>query len=171
MKRINGVLLCVAIIAAMTSGCAEHDPAAKDAVPHVNGRYRAETEPEGAVPVGQARTTAVDQDPVVVEGRIGGSVKPFIDGLAAFTIVDPQVPSCAGEEGCPTPWDYCCQQDAVRENSAMVKLVDAEGGVLGQDARELLGVKELNLVVVKGIAKRDAEGNLSVAASEVYIKE
>jgi hypothetical protein len=53
----------------------------------------------------------------------------------------------------------------------MVKLVDAEGGVLGQDARELLGVKELNLVVVKGIAKRDAEGNLSVAASEVYIKE
>jgi hypothetical protein len=36
------------------------------------------------------------------------------------------------------------------------------------DARELLGVKELQTVVVKGKAKRDEQGNLTVLASGVY---
>jgi hypothetical protein len=32
-------------------------------------------------------------------------------------------------------------------------------------------VKELNLVVVHGKAKRDAEGNLTVLADEIFVKE
>ncbi len=48
-----------------------------------------------------------------LSGRIGGSEKPFVDGLAAFTIVDLKVPYCADDEGCPTPWDYCCNQKDV----------------------------------------------------------
>lgn len=139
--------------------------------PADSANYKASTEPAGALPVGDARKSAKDEDKVVLVGRIGGSVKPFVDGIAAFTIVDPKVPYCAEEEGCPTPWDYCCEQNAVKENIATVKLVDADGKPVMQDARELLGVKELNMVVVQGVASRDEEGNLSVQADQVFVKE
>ena len=39
------------------------------------------------------------------------------------------------------------------------------------DAKELLSVKELSTVVVKGKAKRDDAGNLTVHASGVYVKK
>ena len=39
------------------------------------------------------------------------------------------------------------------------------------DARELLKVKELSTVVVKGKAQRDDVGNLTVIASGVYVKK
>ena len=39
------------------------------------------------------------------------------------------------------------------------------------DARELLNVKELSTVVVKGKAQRDKAGNLNILASGVYIKK
>lgn len=38
------------------------------------------------------------------------------------------------------------------------------------DARELLKVKELSTVVVKGKAQRDDAGNLTILASGVYVK-
>ena len=42
-------------------------------------------------------------------GRIGGSENPWIEGLAAFTIVDPVMKHCGelGDDGCPKPWDFC----------------------------------------------------------------
>ena len=104
-------------------------------------------------------------------GLIGGSSEPFVKGLAAFTIVDPKVPYCAAEEGCPTPWDYCCETDAVKQNIATVKIVDVSGKPVTQDAREFLNVKELSTVVVKGKAKRDDLGNLTVAASKIFVKK
>jgi hypothetical protein len=51
----------------------------------------------------------------------------------------------------------------------MIKVVDAAGGTVEQDARKLLGVKELQTVVVKGKAKRDEAGNLTVLATGVFI--
>jgi len=134
-------------------------------------RYVVDQEPAGAMPVGEARGAAGDAQSVTLVGRIGGSKEPFVDGLAAFTIVDPSVPHCAAEEGCPTPWDYCCTQDQVRENIATVKVVDESGSPVVGDARELLGVNELAMVVVSGRASRDDQGNLSVAAAEVFVKD
>jgi hypothetical protein len=134
-------------------------------------KYVVMTEPAGSIPVGEARDVVKDAEEVVLVGRIGGSTEPFVDGIAAFTIVDPKVPSCAGEEGCPTPWDYCCTQNEVKDNIATVKIVDDQGQPLPRDARELLGVKELNLVVVHGKAQRDAAGNLALLADRVFVKE
>jgi hypothetical protein len=111
-----------------------------------------------------------DGDAVTVVGTIGGSTEPFVDGLAAFTIVDPKVPYCAPEEGCPTPWDYCCTQDQVKDNIATIKIVDEQGSAVTADARQLLGVQELSTVVVKGTATRDDNGNLTVAATEVFVR-
>jgi hypothetical protein len=132
--------------------------------------YVLATEPADAMPVGTARESAKDGEEVVVLGLVGGSTKPFVEGLAAFTIVDPKVPYCADDEGCPTPWDYCCQTDAVKKNIATVKLVDSNGKPVFQGARELLPVKELSSVVVKGIARRDDQGNLTIAARQVFVR-
>ncbi len=133
--------------------------------------YVAKTEPAGAVPVGDARQTAQTNDQIVLVGHIGGSAKPFVDGMAAFTIVDPKVAYCAPAEGCPTPWDYCCEQNEVKQNIAMVKVVDANGKIVAQDAKKLLGVKELSLVVAQGMAQRDEQGNITLLATHVYLKD
>ena len=117
--------------------------------------------------VAQAREESQDDEVVTVEGRIGGSEKPFIDRMAAFTIVDPKLAWCADDEGCPTPWDYCCADKTGKV--AMVKIVAADGQPVTKDARELLGVKELSKVVVRGKAKRDEQGNLTVLAEKVHV--
>jgi hypothetical protein len=135
-----------------------------------NSQYVANTEPAGAMPVGEAREKIEDGQEVTLVGLIGGSSKPFVDGLAAFTIVDPKVPYCADDEGCPTPWDYCCQTEAVKDNIATIKVVDEAGKPVAGDAKEMLKVKELSTVVVQGKAKRDDLGNLTVAASKVFVR-
>lgn len=133
--------------------------------------YLMDSEPTGAMPVGEARESTQDGQNVTLVGLIGGSSEPFIDGLAAFTIVDPKVPYCAPEEGCPTPWDYCCTQNEVKNNIATIKIVNDAGQPVVQSARDLLGVKELSTVVVKGTAKRDDQGNLTVAAKQVFVQK
>ena len=66
-------------------------------------------EPEGATDVIKVREEAEDQDDVVIVGRIGGSENPWVDGRAAFSIVDSSLKSCleCGSVDCPKPWDYC----------------------------------------------------------------
>lgn len=74
-------------------------------------------------------------------------------------------------DNCPHPWDYCCETDKLPEASALVKIVDQEGNVVKSDARNLLSVKELQTVVVKGKAQRDETGNLTILANGVFVKE
>jgi hypothetical protein len=91
--------------------------------------------------------------------------------MAAFTIVDAKVPYCAADESCPTPWDYCCQTDAVKDNIATVQIVDESGKPVLSDARKLLNVKELSTVTVQGTVKRDKQGNLTVLATKLFVSE
>ncbi|WP_182865372.1 hypothetical protein [Stieleria mannarensis] len=160
----------------IATGCGSQSDVASQTGPNAadssaeTSAYLAESEPAGALPVGEARESTEDGQEVTLVGLIGGSSEPFVDGLAAFTIVDPKVPHCAADEGCPTPWDYCCETDAVKDNIATVKVVDESGNPVGQDAREILGVKELSTVVVSGKAKRDDQGNLTVAANQVFVR-
>ena len=169
MKVLNIVVsgFCLVLL-----GCAENDgkSQANSAKPAAASAFILAFEPADAVDVGVARKNAENDQSIAVVGRIGGSEKPFVDGIAAFTIVDLKVQYCADEEGCPTPWDYCCHQDEVKTNIATVKIIDESGKLVSGDARELLGVKELSEVVVQGTAKRDAQGNLSLAASKVFVR-
>lgn len=149
---------------------ANKDTTGKSAARVASAPYLADLEPTGAIPVGEARTSVTNDSQVTVVGLIGGSPKPFVDGLAAFTIVDAKVPYCPDEEGCPTPWDYCCQLEAVKDNIATVKFVDAAGKPITEDARQWLNLKELATVVVSGTAKRDDQGNLTVAANKIFVR-
>jgi len=156
----------------ITIGCGSSDVTTLSNADRVEfgSHFMAESEPSGAIRVGEAREKTLDGQEVTLIGLIGGSSKPFVEGLAAFTIVDPKVPCCAADEGCPTPWDYCCETDAVKENIAMVKIVDDSGRPVTQDARDFLSVKELSTVVVKGKAERDDQGNLTVAANKIFVR-
>ena len=130
--------------------------------------YRLASEPAGALDVKAARTSAGDGEDVAVVGRIGGDEKPWVEGVAAFTIVDLSLKPCA--DGCATPWDYCCDLDKLPEAKAMVKVVDSEGKTAAADSRQLLGVKEMQTVVVHGKAKRDEVGNLTILADGVFVR-
>ena len=56
--------------------------------------------------------------------------------------------------------------------SAMIKFLDEQQQTLKIDARKLLGVPNLEgqIVVVGGRAKRDDAGNLTVTASQFYVR-
>lgn len=168
--------LIILTFAAMTAGCDQSATAPSSqttsttsAAPTASAEMLLNKQPENARPVAEVRESAKDGADVTILGRIGGAENPWVEGRAAFTIVDPKLSPCAADEGCPTPWDYCCSTDQLADNQAMIKFVDAAGDTVEQDARKLLGVKELQTVVVKGKAKRDEAGNLTVLANSVFV--
>ena len=167
--------LALAVIAA---GCGQQNAsvpapgqtATESASPAAAGAdYLMASAPADAAGVEQVRNESENNSPVTVSGRIGGSAKPFVDGVAAFTIVDPGVHWCAAVVCCPTPWYYCCAD--TKGKMAMVKFVDSKGKPVMSDARKLLGVKELSKVIVQGTAQRDDEGNLVVLADKVHVEK
>ena len=133
-------------------------------------KYRLDAEPAGARNVADVRAGAADGEKVVVVGRIGGDVNPWVEGRAAFTIVDLSLQACSDIPGdsCPTPWDYCCEADLPKA-TLLVSIRDSGGRLVKTDARELLGVSELDTVVVQGNAQRDSDGNVSIVARKVYV--
>lgn len=166
MKIVHAMIGTALLVLA---GCSSEQTAAPQA--SVDGTpFLLASEPADVVPVSEARQSTETDQEVTLVGCIGGSREPFVEGVAAFTIVDTSVPYCADEEGCPTPWDYCCTQDQVKGNIATIKIVDESGSPVAADARDLLGVSELSQVVVKGTAIRDDSGNLTVAATRVFIR-
>ena len=119
----------------------------------------------------KVRKEAKNGEEVVVVGRIGGRKNPWIKGAAAFSIVDEAVKSCDQIPGdnCPTPWDYCCEV-GLPQKTVFVTFVDDAGKIVKQDARQLLKVKELQTIVVKGKVKRDKADNVSVQATHVFVR-
>lgn len=107
MNKYVSLAACAGLI--FIIGCSQQSstPTASSAVD--GSQYLAESEPEGAMGVIQVREKAKDGDDVVIVGRIGGSENPWVQGQAAFTIVDPSLKSCleCGAHDCPKPWDYC----------------------------------------------------------------
>ena len=171
MKK-SVALLTLTMAVAVAAGCSQSNPPAANAPSADGTKYLLAAEPAGAKSVKDVRQSVKDGDEVVIVGRIGGSAKPWIEGRAGFWVIDSSVKTCSERPGdmCDTPWDYCCETKEDRLQAiATVKVVDAQGQTLPVDARKL-GLKELQTVVVKGKAKRDDHGNLTVLASGVYVR-
>lgn len=170
--------LIVSALALCVFGCGKGQEAKSEKkgeeLAGVRAKFVLSAEPEGAAGVKAAREKAGDGKELVVTGRIGGSKKPFT-GRASFTIVDDALTPCNERPGddCPTPWDYCCDApEDLAQGTVLLKLTDEEGRTLAHDARELLGVKELSRVVVRGLAQCDAKGNLtSIRVQGIFVKE
>ena len=166
--------LCTAAAVVFLAGCGSSQPGNGVATgPSPEGAaYRLASEPPGAANVKEAKSNAKSDDKITLVGRIGGDVNPWVEGQAAFLVVDTSLKPCneKHDDGCKTPWDYCCDAGELPANKAMVKIVDAAGKPVATDARKLLGIKELQTVVVHGIAKRDDAGNLTVLADGVFVR-
>lgn len=136
-------------------------------------RYFLSEEPAEAKSVAEAKKSVKDGEEVTLVGRIGGSESPFVSGRASFTVVDMELVPCNERAGdsCLTPWDYCCDTDRLPGSTAVVKIVDGDGKTIALDAKKELGMKELQTVTVRGKAKRDEAGNLSVLAPAVFVKK
>ena len=54
----------------------------------------------------------------------------------------------------------------------MIKFVDEQEQTLNVDARKFVGVSDLEgqIVVIRGRAKRDESGNLTIVASQFYVR-
>ena len=104
MNRIKCLLLLSLVLGLLSfAGCGQ-----QASTPSMDvSKFVLTSEPAGAVDVVTARESK-DGDPVTVFGRIGGSESPWVEGYAAFNVVDASLKSCT-ELGCdcPKPWDYC----------------------------------------------------------------
>jgi hypothetical protein len=176
MTKTTHVFLLLATVAMI--GCGE--PATQPVAQSSNfdsSKFLLNAEPEGGLEIIAARESAKDTDDVVVIGRIGGSLNPWVDGRAVFSLVDCSLLACSdekedGEEcSCKTPWDYCCETPKLPGAMALVKFVDDDGSVIKHDAREVFDVKELETIVVQGKAQRDEAGNLTVLATGMYVRK
>ena len=166
MKQITGVTLGITIMLVTFIGCSQQP----EKVVIDKSKYMLTTEPAGAQEVIVAKKESQAEQEITIVGRIGGSADPWVKDRAAFTIVDSSLKACS-EDGCPVPWDYCCLTDQLPEATALVQFVDEQGAILPEDSRKLFDVKELNTVVVKGVAKKDDAGNLTVLASGMFVRK
>jgi hypothetical protein len=122
--------------------------------------------------VNALKGAAKEGDEVVLRGRVGGRVEPFVEGRAAFQIVDLGIKSCEQMPGdsCETPWDYCCEPD-VTKSSASIQVVGADGKPVKVGLKGVGGLKPLAEVTVKGKVAKASEGApLLVNATGIFVK-
>ena len=176
MQRTTGwsglALLGLALVSGCGSQSAQPTTADRPAATQAGEKYLLTSEPADAKSILQVREESQDGDAVVLVGRIGGDVNPWVEGRAAFSLVDLSAKACSDIPGdnCPTPWDYCCETDKLVKGRTLIKVVDDAGKPLATDARQLLGVKELDTLVVRGKAQKDAAGNLTILASQIFVR-
>jgi len=176
MKAVALFLVLTVVSLPFISGCGSATESTAIAAPEVNidgSQFLLGEEPDGAVGVIAARESAEDGEPLVLVGRIGGAANPWIDGRAAFTVLDASMSVVAegedSDEGELCMGDCCATE---RLNcTTLVKVVDAVGNLVPVDSRKLLGVNEADMVVVQGNAKRDKSGNFVMLAKGVYVRK
>ena len=172
--RISIAVLC-ALATPLATGCGSQSNASTQSSTsaQVDGaKYLLPDEPEGAMGVIEARQLSEDGQELVLVGRIGGAANPWVEGRAAFTLLDPSMLVVDPEEGMAKGQlctDDCCATERL-ECTTIVKFVDASGALVAIDARKLLGVSEDDMVVVKGTAKRDKSGNFQLLATGLHIR-
>lgn len=168
------MLLCATLALSGCDASTSAFPHADRSVTPVNGEvYVLAEEPKGAIGVIEAREAGEDGQPMVLVGRVGGAANPWIEGRAAFMLLDPSVEvvdeSAGMAEGKLCTADCCATERLAC--TTLVKVVDSAGALVTIDARDLLGLKEDDMVVVEGMAKRDTSGNFLMLATGVHIRK
>ena len=131
--------------------------------------------PEGALDVTEVKESAKEGDVVVMRGKVGGTMEPFVEGRAALILgSDVSIQSCEirDGDGCETPWDYCCMApEDLLAGTATVQVVGADGRPLKTAFRGAKGIKELSVLVVKGtVGPRPDPGTLVINATAIYVE-
>lgn len=127
-----------------------------------------------AVPIPEARTSVSGGDPVVLEGRIMGVMKPFVENRAVFILGDRSVITPCNEmedDHCDTPWDACCDPGELKvQGTASIQIVDASGSVIKQGLEGVGGLEKLSRVKVAGtVDPASSEQSLIVNAQAIQV--
>jgi hypothetical protein len=182
-------LMTLAMAFSMVAGCGDASPNADHADLEARGAetspsssttanaqvpdgFFLEVAPAGAVPLRDAKNSASVGDRVVLEARIGGRAEPFTESAAVFLIADPSLPNCAElhGDGCPTPWDYCCEpKDSLMKNLATVQIVDDAGRPLRGSVRGVHGLDPLARIIVVGTVRASDGPTFVIDASEIHV--
>jgi hypothetical protein len=174
MSGPKGLLTLTVGLTLLAIGCGRDGATTGGPTNDQAAKYLLPSEPAGARSVLDVRKEARDGDEVVLVGRIGGQKEVWGKDKLLFQVIDSSFKPCnenADCEGCETPWDYCCDPQEERLAAmATVKVADDSGRTLDGDPKQQLRLRELQTVVVKGKAKRDAKGNLTVLASGIYAR-
>lgn len=155
----------------MANGGRAQTPPAKPAGTLPDGFFL-EKQPDAVRYVEEVKSSAKPGDKVVIRGRIGGNVTPFVDGRAVFTIVGNGIQACSDkkEKCCETPWDYCCDTpDTIARHSATIQVADDKGLPLRVGMKGQHGLKELSDVIVVGTIKEAGEKILIVSATGLFV--
>lgn len=164
-KPILGVLL----LSCASLGCSDSSADISKTVSTAHPEFQLSQEPSDPLEVLDAKERAQDGEPIVVVGRLGGGVEAWIEGRAAFLLADTRIlPACEVDEQCEDGCKSCSEE--MMAACTMVKFLDGDGKVLPVDARTLLGLKDQEIVVVQGTAKRDQAGNVSIAGNGIFIR-
>jgi hypothetical protein len=128
------------------------------------------SEPQGAISITEAKANGKEGDTVILRGRIGGRHSPISADSPVFTVIDLQLEYCGQNEddGCSTPWDYCCETPGtIASNSATVQIV-GEGSVNPVAA----GLEALDEVILIGtVGPRPTEEVFTIRATGVYLAD
>lgn len=164
MSRVVRLALGIVVALSLLPGCGKIATSGASSSPPLepvtlDSSLVLSEEPAGAKSVAEVRKNGKDGEEVVVAGWIGGSETPIIQGRAAFTMVDLRLPP---PECTTKPYSYCCMpKEALLPNLIMVKFVDGDGNTILKDARELLGIKEGCIVVVRGHLECSEDGTVT----------
>lgn len=111
---------------------------------------------------------------VVVTGRVGGQVDPFITGRAALILADDEaIAACDKnpDDHCGTPWDYCCEdKTAIAKATCVVQAVGTDGKVLPHGLAGLGGLKAGDHIALTATVGPDSTAdNLVLLATGIHV--
>jgi len=158
--------VCLAIAGLLLgSGCQRASDQAN--AKSLDARFLLVAEPEDAITPTEAKEAHRDVGPITLVGRIhAGDYEPFERGQASFMLSE--LPDAGHADGDPEHADNCpfCKRKLENAPKVVVKIMSPDGSVMPVDARELLGVKAGDIVVVRGTGKYQADVDLVEIAAE-----
>jgi hypothetical protein len=172
------------ILLLVVGGCGHSTGTDHDAAGASGAKYLLDAEPVAAQSVVDVRALLEEKKApadVVVVGRISGLSQPTWDPeRAAFMVADLSL--AMEEETAKTEHDETPKHDdencpfcRVKKEKelaglALVQVVDSSGSIPSVDARQLLGLREGQTIVVRGQGQIDKLGTVVVRTSGIYVR-
>jgi hypothetical protein len=129
--------------------------------------------PAGEQPIPEVRKELQDgtldaDKPFVVRARINaGDFPPFAEGVAAFVVTD-ATGHDGDEEHNPHECPFCKRD--INSVIARVEFRQQDGKLIEIDARELLKLKEFDLLVIEGTGAIGEDDMLVIEATKIFVK-
>jgi len=163
------ILACGVLLLAGLVGCDATDPKTLE----LRNRLVLTEEPAGAMSIAESREKLAANPEVVVVGRIqSGEVDPWAKGQAAFMLSEDLGDAHAKTSGHdPANCPFCRRRAEKGNTTALVQFRDETGKPLAIDARELLGVGDNQVVVVRGKGEVNDLGLLVIAADSIHLRK